>query len=100
MFDLLYLNGEDFRKLPLLTRKQSSNAFCLLDLPMYCTWITPKGAGQRLFELTCQLDLEGIVEKRAASPYGQNANGEDWIKIKNPNYSQKEGRRDLFRRAG
>jgi ATP-dependent DNA ligase len=56
-----------------------------------------KGACQRLYELACPLDLEGIVAKRAA---GQNANGEDWIKIKNPNYSQKEGRGDLFRRAG
>jgi hypothetical protein len=47
------------------------------------------GAGQRLYKLVCQLNLEGIVAKRAASPYGQNANGEDWIKIKNPNYSHK-----------
>jgi ATP-dependent DNA ligase len=55
------------------------------------------GAGQRLYELACRLDLEGIVAKRVASPY---VTGEDWIKIKNPNYSQKEGRVDLFRRAG
>jgi hypothetical protein len=26
-----------------------------------------KGAGQRLYELACQLDLEGIVGKRAAT---------------------------------
>jgi ATP-dependent DNA ligase len=60
----------------------------------------PKGAGQRLYELACQLDLEGIVGKRATSPYGQNAKGEDGVKIKHPAYSQKEGRGDLFKRAG
>jgi hypothetical protein len=50
--------------------------------------------------ICCQLDLEGIVAKRAASPYGQNAKGDDLVKIKNPKYSQKEGRGDLFKRAG
>jgi ATP-dependent DNA ligase len=59
-----------------------------------------KGACKRLYELACQLDLEGIVAKRAASPYGENGKGDDWVKIKNPNYSQKEGRGDLFKRAG
>jgi ATP-dependent DNA ligase len=58
-----------------------------------------KGAGTELYQLACQLDLEGIVAKRAASQYDHNANG-DCIKIKNPNYSQKEGRGDLLRRAG
>jgi hypothetical protein len=51
-----------------------------------------KGSGQRLYELACQLDREGIVAERAK--------GEDWVKIKNPAYSQKEGRKDLFKRAG
>jgi hypothetical protein len=32
-----------------------------------------KGAGQRLYELACQLDLEGIVAKRADSPYSEDA---------------------------
>jgi bifunctional non-homologous end joining protein LigD len=99
-FDLLYLNGEDLRKLPLLTRKDKLRRL-LPSRSAYVLYVDhTKGAGQRLYELACELDLEGIVAKRAASPYGQNANGEDWIKIKNPNYSQKEGRGDLFRRAG
>jgi bifunctional non-homologous end joining protein LigD len=91
-FDLLKLNGEDLRKLPLLTRKAKLRRL----LPSRSTHVLyvdhTKGAGQRLYELACQLDLEGIVAKRAASPYGQDANGKDWIKIKNANYSQKEGR--------
>jgi ATP-dependent DNA ligase len=60
-----------------------------------------KGAGQRLYDLACQLDLEGIVAKRADSPYKEDTtHTPPWIKIKNPNYSQKEGRGDLFKRAG
>ena len=50
--------------------------------------------------LCCELDLEGIVAKRANSAYENNERMPHWIKIKNPAYSQKEGRADLFRRAG
>jgi ATP-dependent DNA ligase len=50
--------------------------------------------------LACQLDLEGIVYKQANGPYEDNERTPHWIKIKNPNYSQKEGRADLFKGAG
>ena len=49
--------------------------------------------GRDLFELMCAHDLEGIVAKRLADPYKP---GVRWLKIKNPHYSQKEGRADLF----
>jgi ATP-dependent DNA ligase len=57
-------------------------------------------AGQRLYDLACKLDLEGIVAKRAESPYREDARNPHWIKIKNPAYSQKEGRGDLFKKTG
>jgi ATP-dependent DNA ligase len=41
-------------------------------------------------------DLEGIVAKRLADPYGPRTR---WLKIKNPGYSQAEGRAELFNRA-
>jgi len=59
-----------------------------------------RGSGTQLYELACQLDLEGIVCKRADSPYEVNAVSPHWIKVKNPAYSQKEGRADLFKKAG
>jgi ATP-dependent DNA ligase len=37
--------------------------------------------------------LEGIVAKRLADPYQPRVR---WLKIKNPDYPQKEGRSDLF----
>jgi len=44
----------------------------------------------------CAHDLEGIVAKRLADRYGPRVK---WRKIKNPDYSQKEGRADLFDRS-
>ena len=41
----------------------------------------------------CSNDLEGIVAKRLEDPYEPRVR---WLKIKNPAYSQKEGRGDLF----
>jgi hypothetical protein len=41
----------------------------------------------------CSNDLEGIVAKRLADSYDPRVR---WLKIKNPDYSQKEGRGDLF----
>jgi bifunctional non-homologous end joining protein LigD len=99
-FDLLYLNGEDLRQLPLLTRKAKLRRLLPSGSAHVLYVDHTKGAGQRLYELACQLDLEGIVAKRATSPHGQHAKGDDWVKIKNPTYSQKEGRGDLFKRAG
>jgi ATP-dependent DNA ligase len=50
--------------------------------------------GRDLFELICTHDLEGVVAKRLADPY--NPRTVQWLKIKNPTYSQAEGRGDLF----
>jgi ATP-dependent DNA ligase len=47
--------------------------------------------GCALFKLACEQDLEGIVAKRRNAAYG-----DDWFKIRNPNYSQYEGRGELF----
>jgi ATP-dependent DNA ligase len=86
--------------MPLLARKQQLKRL----LParsahmLYVDHI--KAVGTELYRVACQLDLEGIVAKRAASQYDQHANAKDWVKIKNPNYSQKEGRGDLFRQTG
>jgi hypothetical protein len=44
----------------------------------------------------CAHDLEGIVAKRLKDPYAPRVR---WLKIKNPGYSQNEGRRELFDNA-
>jgi hypothetical protein len=39
------------------------------------------------------MDLEGIVAKHRDGSYDPSAK---WIKVKNPNYTQAEGRHELF----
>jgi bifunctional non-homologous end joining protein LigD len=99
-FDLLWLDGQDLRSVPLLARKQQLKRLLPARSAHLLYVDHTKGAGTELYRLACQLDLEGIVAKRAASQYDHNSDAKDWIKIKNPLYSQKEGRGDLFRRAG
>lgn len=50
--------------------------------------------GVEFFRLACERDLGGIVAKRKHAAYG-----EGWFKIRNQNYSQYEGRHELFRKT-
>lgn len=50
--------------------------------------------GVDLDEAACANDLEGIVAKFAHGLYTPEAT--TWVKIKNPAYSQAEGRADFF----
>ncbi len=52
------------------------------------------GRGMELFQAACARDLEGIVAKLATGLYAPEAT--TWVKIKNPAYSQAEGRADFF----
>jgi bifunctional non-homologous end joining protein LigD len=79
-FDLLYCDGYDLRKAPLLERKQllqrlvhASERFRYADHQME--------HGKELFELAKQTGLEGIVAKRADSPYVSDRSAY-WMKLK------------------
>ncbi|HLX28936.1 MAG TPA: DNA ligase D [Casimicrobiaceae bacterium] len=80
VFDLPYVNGYDLRDVPLETRKSllakigASGA-----LIRYSDHV--KGNGPDFFGEACKLSLEGIVSKRADSPY-RATRGHDWQKIK------------------
>ena len=50
----------------------------------------------QFYELIRAYDLEGIVAKRLSDPYGPRVK---WLKIKNPDYTQQEGRGELFNRV-
>ena len=52
--------------------------------------------GTRLYELACERDLEGIVAKWSKGSYQSDGRATSWLKIKNPGYSQTEGRHELF----
>ena len=84
-FDLLWLNGQDLRALPLLTRKQHLKVL----LRRRSSWLIyvdhVREHGRTLFQLACREDLEGIIAKRADHPYPSAEKKPLWIKIKNPN---------------
>jgi ATP-dependent DNA ligase len=46
-----------------------------------------------LFKTVCEQDIEGIVAK---NKYGAYNVGARWLKIKNPQYTQGIGRREMF----
>jgi bifunctional non-homologous end joining protein LigD len=95
VFDLLWLNGRDLRGLPLTQRRRRLERLIPEDTGTLLRVPSFEEYGRELLEATCQLDLEGIVAKRKVDPYGPNT---AWYKIKNPTYTQAEGRGELFER--
>jgi bifunctional non-homologous end joining protein LigD len=81
IFDLLFLNGEDLRKQPLLERKKKL-AELLRKAPaplVLSTYVV--GGGARVAREACAHGLEGIVCKRIDAPY-EDGRGGAWLKVK------------------
>ncbi|HUD51485.1 DNA ligase D [Parvibaculum sp.] len=82
-FDLLHLDGEDLRRLPLAERKARLKALL--------AGVNPEGAlrysenfteeGELMLRHACRMKLEGIVSKRVTAPY-RSGRGMDWQKSK------------------
>jgi bifunctional non-homologous end joining protein LigD len=94
-FDILWLDGEDLRQLSLDERKRRLTDLLPADTGPLYKILTLEEHGRALFSAIVKMDLEGIVAKRKADPYGPRTT---WYKIKNPGYSQGEDRGELFRR--
>jgi bifunctional non-homologous end joining protein LigD len=79
-FDLLYWAGKDYRAVPLLKRKALLQRLVKpLRRICYCQHISENG--ERLFAEAERLGLEGIIAKKADSPYRRGPTP-NWIKIK------------------
>jgi bifunctional non-homologous end joining protein LigD len=91
VFDVVWMNGEDLRARPLLERKRHLRKIIPAQPSalLYADHI--ERTGVEFFRVACERDLEGIVSKHRDGAYG-----ECWYKIRNPRYSQYEGRRELF----
>ena len=77
-FDLLWLNGDDLRSLPLIERKRRLHELVQrgrCDAIIYAQHIEDRGIG--LFEEICSRDLEGIVAKRKLGIYKNNGLARD-----------------------
>ena len=85
---------------PLIERKLDSGSYSAeRNVPASSMSITSRPMGGAFFQKACELDLVGIVAKRKQSLYRPTVKPSPyWIKIKNPYYSQSEGRQELFER--
>lgn len=79
-FDLLYLDGYDWRKLPLEERKKKLASILITgDSVRYSDHYERQG--KALFEMARQKGLEGILAKKRDSIY-QERRSSEWLKIK------------------
>ena len=85
-FDLLSIDGDDLRELPLHLRKNQLSR--LLARRIGGVQLAPFERGEigpDLFKAACNMGLEGIVSKRRDRPY-RAGGSPDWVKAKNPDH--------------
>ena len=81
VFDLLEVEGETLVHLPLTARRERLAA--LLDDHRGVVVVSESfPEGVPLLDAARQHDLEGVMAKRAASPYRPGARSGDWLKVK------------------
>jgi bifunctional non-homologous end joining protein LigD len=99
-FDLLTCDGNDLRTERLLDRKQELRRLLAKVSPPFPLRYAEhvEGSGTALFQRVCELNLEGIVAKQKFGPYVTEREQSTWFKILNREYSQKDGREELFER--
>jgi bifunctional non-homologous end joining protein LigD len=76
-FDLLYLNGYDLRKLPLVERKMHlKKLLAKTDIQFSESFEVD---GREMYKHACSVGLEGVVSKLRDSRYS-SGRGTDWVK--------------------
>jgi bifunctional non-homologous end joining protein LigD len=80
VFDILWLEGHDVRRLPLRTRKRLLKAALRFHGPIRWTQHRNRD-GEELFKEACRKGWEGLMAKRADSPYVATRS-RDWLKFK------------------
>jgi bifunctional non-homologous end joining protein LigD len=80
VFDVLWLAGHDVRPLPLRTRKRLLRGALEFHGPVRWTQYR-NGDGESLFKEACRKGWEGLIAKRAESPY-VTTRSKDWLKFK------------------
>ena len=80
IFDLLWMDGHDVRALGLRARKRALRAALQFQDPL--RWTSHRnGEGEAMFTEACRKGWEGVIAKRADSPY-QAKRSRDWLKLK------------------
>jgi len=81
VFDIIYLDGEDLTKKPLVMRKNILEE--ILDFNLNIRFLPYFFDGVALFETAKQPGWEGIIAKRINSRYELGKRSKAWLKIKN-----------------
>ena len=80
IFDIVYLDGYDLHKAPLIERKELLRKVLEEDARIrYSDHVLEKG--EELYRLAVARNLEGLVAKRIDSPYHEGRSS-SWVKIK------------------
>ena len=80
VFDVVYAEDQDLRRLPLLERKQVLRLLLSFGGPLrFSTHRT--GKGEAHWQDACKKGWEGVIAKRADSPY-RSGRTRDWLKFK------------------
>ena len=83
-FDLLELDGDDMRKLPIERRKiVLAKLLGRVPPPGIVLNVHYEADGAAVFKHACALGCEGIVSKRIGSTY-RSGRTDHWLKVKNP----------------
>jgi bifunctional non-homologous end joining protein LigD len=80
LFDVLYADSRDTRVLPLLERKRILRGLLSFDGPLHYTEHRDT-EGEAYYREACRLGWEGLIAKRADSPY-RAGRTKDWLKFK------------------
>jgi ATP dependent DNA ligase domain len=92
-FDVLELDGQDLRALPLVDRKR--HLARLLGRRRIGIVLSDHtdGDGATIFRHACRMGLEGIVSKRLSAPY-RSGPSRDWLKVNK--HEKRSGRNRLM----
>jgi bifunctional non-homologous end joining protein LigD len=82
-FDLMMLDGNDLRRLPLSERKAALRKVLRRTKGGIQYVEHTEGHGAEMFAAVCDLGVEGIVSKKINSPY-RSGPSKSWINVKNP----------------
>jgi bifunctional non-homologous end joining protein LigD len=81
-FDLIELDGQDLRHVPIEQRKDKLSKLIRGPHPSIVLNEHYEGDGEVVFKHACKLGCEGIVSKRLGSTY-RSGRVTHWLKIKN-----------------
>jgi ATP-dependent DNA ligase len=95
-FDILALNGDDLRPLPLSMRRAHLERLLARGPDgMFISSFEQGEIGPDLFLAACNMGLEGLVSKRRDRPY-RGGRSKDWVKVKNRKHPAMERVKDAF----